>query len=213
MAPVVERWSRGWQDLQISGRDRLPTTGAYVVAVNHLSFLDPVLVTTAAHRNVRYLAVDQLFRQSRAFERLIGFFGAIPTSRSRFPVSAVREALRHLAAGGVVGVFPEGRRVLYWGEDPPKPGAAWLSMASGAPLIPLAMEGTQRTLSIQQRAFKRAPIRIWVEDPIDPLDFMDCVDPAAAMMEVWRESIDARLGPWWQDRPRPTREGVPDVPG
>ena len=141
-----------------------------------------------------------LFNQSKQFDRLLTFFGAIPTARDVQPVRALRRALMELDRGEIVGVFPEARRVEYWGEEQPSRGAAWLALATGATLLPVAMQGTQHTLGLVEKRFRTPPIRIWIEKPIDPLDFTDHADPIKAVMAEWREAMDARLRPWWRDR-------------
>ncbi len=183
-------------DLHITGREQLPA-GPYVMAANHLSFIDPVMVTLVAKRNVRYLAVADLFDTHHLFDRLISFFGAIPTPRDRVPIAAIRTALAELDAGRPVGVFPEGRRVARWREEAPQRGAAWLAMMAGVPLVPVAMQGNQGTLGMVQTAFRRSAIRIWVDEPMDPFDFIDHVDPIGALTEAWLAAVGERLDPWW----------------
>ena len=193
----IEALARWFLDLRITGRQNLPE-GGYVLAANHLSFIDPVIVTLAAQRNVRYLAVAALFDQHHLFDRLITFFGAIPTPRDRLPIGATRAALEELKAGRPLGLFPEGRRVSRWRETTAQRGAAWLALATGSPLVPLAMHGTHGTLSIAHATFKRASIRIWIEEPLYPDDFLHHADPLEAMMHAWAEAVGRRLDPWWE---------------
>lgn len=182
-------------DLHVTGGEHVPS-GAYVIAANHHSFIDPVVVTLVAGHNVRYLAVAGLFGKSRAFDELLSFFGAIPTPRDRPPIAAVRTALRELEAGRPVGVFPEGRRVSYWREDTAQRGAAWLALATGVPLLPMAIQGTQGTLGLVETAFKRTSIRVWVDPPISPLDYTGHADPVGAMSHEWYETVGHHLDPW-----------------
>ncbi len=205
--PGVEFLARRLYDVEVTGRENIPQRGPVIMAANHLSFIDPVLVSMAARRNVRFMAVGFLFNQSRQFDRLITFFGAIPTARDVLPVRAVRRAIGELQKGEVVGVFPESRRVEYWGEEGPARGAAWLAMATGAMLLPVPIQGTQHTLGLVEKRFRAPPIRVWIEKPLDPLDYTDRVDPTAAMMEDWRAVMEGRLGPWWRDV-----EGEPATP-
>lgn len=200
--PGIEWFFRRVFDLEITGRDRLPDRAGYILAPNHMSFLDPVLTGITARRNVRYMAVGFLFNQSALFDKLILFYGAIPTTRDAVPIGAIRTALEHLESGGVIGIFPEGRRVSRWQEEPPNRGAAWMSMATGVPVYPLAMQGTSDTLSVAHKRLRRAPLRVWVEEPLDPLSYVGSVDPTAAMMRDWQAAITGRIGPWWEDRER-----------
>ncbi|CAN5514696.1 hypothetical protein BH24ACT7_BH24ACT7_08890 [soil metagenome] len=190
----------GWQarllwDLEIVGREHLPA-GAHVVAANHQSLIDPVLVTLVERGNVRYLAAAELFDKHPLFDRLISFFGAIPTHKDRPVIAAVRAAMAELETGRPIGVFPEGRRVTHWGEEPPQRGAAWLALHAGVPLVPVAIAGADGTLSHRNPRFNRSTVRIWVQPAIDPKAYLDHADPVDAIGRAWVASIGERLDPW-----------------
>lgn len=191
--------ANGLLDFDVTGTDKIPHGGPLIVASNHLSHLDPPLVVNALGRLIRFIAVDELFGNHLGFDIVTGFFGAIPTDRDGVPVRALEEAVDYARSGGAVGVFPEGRRVDYWGETDPKRGAAWLAWMTGAPLLPVAIHGTQRTLGPVNRGLHRTSVRLWFCEPLMWHDFADRVDPIGAMTEAWRDAIDAHLGPWWAD--------------
>lgn len=184
-------------DLEVSGAEHIPGSGPLVVAPNHLSHVDPPIVVNAVGRLVRFLAVDGLFGNHLTFDIVTGFFGAIPTNRDGAPLRALEEAIDHLRRGGAVGVFPEGRRVGYWGETAPKRGAAWLSWMGGAPLLPIAIHGTERTLGPVMPGLRRTSIRVWIGEPLVWHDFSDREDPVGAMTDAWRGFVDSKIGPWW----------------
>jgi 1-acyl-sn-glycerol-3-phosphate acyltransferase len=185
-----------WYDLEVSGGEHIPRRGPVVLAINHFSHLDAVISTYLAGRNVRYLAVDELFGESRFFDRLVGYFGAIPMSRERPPLGAMRTALETLNDGGAVGLFPEGRRVAHWGESDMKEGAAWLALRAGVPLVPVSIIGTEETLSVRERAMRRASVRAWADPPLYPTDFLDEPNPRRVMTEAWQAAVDARVAHW-----------------
>ena len=180
-------------DIEITGREHVPSSGPVVFAANHLSHIDPPLVSLAAGRNVRYLALDELFGRFKPFDALTLYFGAIPMSRVRPPLGAMKTALAHLGDGGWVGVFPEGRRVGWWGESGPKRGAAWLARRTGAPVIPVAIAGTEGTLSLVEPRVRRTAVRIWIEAPLDPADYQALDRPDEALMADWWKAVDRRL--------------------
>jgi len=192
--------ARGLLDFAVAGTGNIPDEGPLVVASNHLSHLDPPLVANAVGRFIRFIAVDELFGNHLSFDIVTGFFGAIPTDRDGVPLRALEEAVGHLRGGGTVGVFPEGRRVEYWGETEPKRGAAWLSWMSGAPLLPVAIHGTQGSLGPVNRGIHRTAVRLWIGEPLRWEDFADRIDPLGAMTDAWRADIDAHLSPWWPGR-------------
>lgn len=183
-------------DLKVTGREHIPAEGPLVVASNHFSHLDVPLVGFSLDRYTRFLAVDELYGRSRLFDAMIGFFGAIPLDRDGYPVGAMRTAISHLEEGQVIGLFPEGRRVEEWGVDPPKKGAAWLAWMSGAPLLPVAIHGTQTSLAPAARRLRRTAVRIWIDEPLWWYDYLDRVDPLASMMSDWYERVNERLEPW-----------------
>ena len=171
-----------------------PPAGPWVAAVNHLSHLDPVFAGLALRRPVRFMALDELWGESLLLDAALRLFRAVPLPREgRRPVGALREALRHLGAGGAVGVFPEGRRVRRWGEVPLAGGAAWLALRAGVPIVPTAVWGTQRAMPIDRMRLRRAPIRVTVGAAVRPEDFAGRKDPAGAMTEAVREVLDREI--------------------
>jgi 1-acyl-sn-glycerol-3-phosphate acyltransferase len=177
----------------VEGTHRVPD-GPFVVAANHYSHLDPVVVSIAIREPVRYLAVDELYGNSRFFDGLTFWLGAIPMSRTRAPLGALRLALAELDAGGAVGLFPEGVRVWRWGEIPPKRGAAWLAARSGVPLVPVAITGSDEAMGRGTGRIERRPIHVAVLDPIAPADFANDRGRPAAMTDEWARRIGVALG-------------------
>lgn len=139
----------------------------FVIAANHYSHFDAVAIGAAVRSPIRYLAVDELFGNSAIFDRVLGWSGAIPLSRSRVPIRTLRIALARLEAGDILGVFPEGTRVARWGDHAPKRGAAWLATRAKVPLIPVAVTGTDLAFGLDNR-LRWAPIRVVVGQPMGP---------------------------------------------
>lgn len=169
-------------DFKVIGQNFVPR-GPLVLAANHFSHLDPFVAAVAIRRPVRFLGVDELFGRSQFFDGLTYYLGVIPMPRGPVPLRAMRTSLAHLRRGGAVGVFPEGRRVAEWGESPPKQGAAWLSIRTGAPLIPMFIAGTGGAMGLDDLKLRRHPIRVKVGEPLYPVDFAD----RAEMTSVWWE--------------------------
>ncbi len=163
------------------------------MAGNHFSHVDVVLIGQSLGP-IRYLAVDELYGQAAWFDRLITWLGAIPMSRVKVPLTALRTALDYLAAGGVVGVFPEGRRVWTWGEvTSPKKGAAWLAVRAGVPVVPVAIWGTQESFGRGATRIKRWPVRISVGPALQPSDYDDRADPVADITADWLRWVDGAV--------------------
>ncbi|MDX2467974.1 MAG: lysophospholipid acyltransferase family protein [Acidimicrobiia bacterium] len=185
-------------DGDFSGREHLPSSGPYVVVANHLSLVDPVFVTLTVGELVQYLALDELFGQAKYLDEIFYYFGSIPLSRDRPPFGALQHALDLLEEGEIVGVFPEGARALHWGERSIKRGAAWLSLATVVPLVPVAITGTEATLSLAEPGIHIPSVRVSIHPPLYPGSYSDHEDPLQAMMDDWIAVLDDQLNHWTQ---------------
>jgi 1-acyl-sn-glycerol-3-phosphate acyltransferase len=154
-----------------------------------------VVVSAAVRRRVRYLAVDELYGNSRVFDRLTTWLGAIPMTRTGIPLGPLRLALAELAAGGSVGLFPEGVRVWSWGEYEAKRGAAWLARRADVPLIPVAVSGSDLAMGRGAHRISRAAIHVEICEPILPGGFASSSDPVGDMTSEWSAAIGASLAP------------------
>lgn len=125
----------------IQGAHHVPQAGPVILAANHLGVLDGPLLFGASPRPAYLLVKDSAFR---------GLPGAVLRSAGQIPVdshggrAALAQARAVLARGDVVGIFPEGHRGRGDVGDL-RGGAAWLALASGAPVVPVAILGTRRT--------------------------------------------------------------------
>ena len=196
LRPAARRAARSLLDCEVTGRENLPEDGPVVVAAHHITHLDPLIVAMLPKRSVRFIAVDEWFGNHLAFDAVTKFFGAIPTDRDGVPIGALKEAIDHLLGGGIMGLFPEGRRVEYWGDNAPKRGAAWLAWMAGAPLVPIAIHGTEGALGPREPGIRRTAVRVWIGPPLWWFEYADRVDPVGAMTEAWRQWIDDRLAAW-----------------
>ncbi len=186
-------------DADLSGREHVPGAGPFIVTANHLSLMDPVLVTAAVGRLIRFLALDELFGQAAVLDRLMLYFGAVPISRVRAPLGAMKKALEILKDDDVLGIFPEGARARFWGERPIKRGAAWLSIATGAPIVPCSVIGTEATMSLDEPGIRVPAVKLAVHPPLYPGSYMDREDPLQSMMDDWANTIDNEIGHWKQE--------------
>lgn len=169
-------------------------SGAYVAVINHLSHLDPPVAGLALRRPVRYLALDELWGNSAILDRILNVFRAIPFPREgRYPIGALKQALRHLDAGGIIGVFPEGRRVRNWGDAPVTRGAAWLAVKANVPLVPVAIWGTQHAMPLDTMRIHRSPVRVVVGCPIEPARFAGRRDAVQALTRAVAEDLDREI--------------------
>jgi 1-acyl-sn-glycerol-3-phosphate acyltransferase len=151
--------------LRVEGADRVPADGAVVLASNHDSLLDIPFLAIASPRRVWFMAKRELFRPGFPtwFFHVLGGF---PVDRVGPDLEAVRSALEVLEAGRALGMYPEGTR----SRDflPFLPGAAWLAMAAGAPLVPVGISGTADAMPSGSRTPRRTHVRVRFGEPRSP---------------------------------------------
>ncbi len=128
-----------------SGSHHLPSDGPAIVITNHHSNVDPVVVGMIFDRPLRYMAKKELFRW-RPLAWLITTLGAFPIDRGAGDREALRTSLDVLERGEVLLMFPEGTRFCDREVHPFLPGVGMIALRSGAPVVPMAMEGTQRMM-------------------------------------------------------------------
>lgn len=131
------------------GREHLPAGGAYILAANHASFLDPVVAGIGCWRRVRFLARKTLLqrRDGSVNERkalLADLFHVIPIDRDRGGRGGLRGGLACLAAGNVLMLFPEGTRSTDGEIGEFKSGVGLIALKSGVPVVPVCIDATDR---------------------------------------------------------------------
>ncbi len=140
LRPLARAAFRRRYDIHIHGEHLVPARGPYVIASNHIGVLDGPLMAAFAPHPVHALTKKEMFEG--ALGPVLRAVGQIPLSRFDVDPSAVKDCLRVLRDGGVVGVYPEGTRGDgEWGRF--RNGAAYLALVTGAPVVPLSMFGTR----------------------------------------------------------------------
>lgn len=151
---------------RVSGTQKVPAEGALLLVANHVHLADPVLLVLAFPRRVSFMAKEELFRYPY-LGRLLRDAGMMPVARAgelQQKRDVMRQAEDLLRQGRVVALFPEGKRsrtgILLQG----KPGAAMLAIHTGAPLIPVAVQGTEQIRG-KWWWLRRPKITITIGDP------------------------------------------------
>lgn len=135
---------------------KIPKSGGLIVAVNHISPMDPPLIGIVFPRIIHFFAAEELLNIP-VIGWFIKNFGAIPVKRRRGDPFSLKKAVELLKNGEVVGIFPQG------GIPEPmsssyykiKPGVAYLSLKADVPILPICISGTDRIIPRGKAFFRR----------------------------------------------------------
>jgi 1-acyl-sn-glycerol-3-phosphate acyltransferase len=131
---IFARW-------HVIGRRNIPRDGPLIVAANHLNVIDPPLVAASLTRRLHFMAKQELFEtRSGVF---IALYGAFPVRRFEADLQALRAARKILDGGEALAMFPEGHR-SDGAMIAAHPGTAFIGLQSGAPILPVAITGSER---------------------------------------------------------------------
>ena len=126
--------------VRITGEENIPEEGAAILAVNHISFWDPVVLLPATRRPMRTMAKAELF-ENKLLAYILRLNGAFPVRRGTNDITAIKTALKTLKDGGIFTIFPTGTRIKGNDNAEAKAGVALIASKSGAPVIPVAIRG------------------------------------------------------------------------
>src|SRR5512145_2028219 len=148
------------------GVENVPEEGAVIIAGNHPSYLDPLLVGLPIKRTIRFMAWDALFKVP-LLGQIIKAVGAFPVDiRKGRGEAAYREALRVLENGDALGIFPEGQRSDQAAMGDLRAGVARLAVETGAPIVPVTIGGAMRAWPKWKLLPRSARIVVRYHEPI-----------------------------------------------
>jgi 1-acyl-sn-glycerol-3-phosphate acyltransferase len=124
------------------GREHIPKHGPVIIAANHRSFLDPFVIATMAGRPMYYVAKAEIF-EIPIVGRLVSALGGFPVRRGAGDQDMIETAKAILARGDILLMFPEGTRTRPGSLGTPRRGVGRLALETGAPVVPVAVIGTE----------------------------------------------------------------------
>jgi 1-acyl-sn-glycerol-3-phosphate acyltransferase len=153
--------------LRARNRENVPDRAAVILAPNHFSAMDHWFVGILLRRRVRFMAKSQLFK-GRVLEFILSHAGAFPVRRGRRDEESITTALRILRDGGVLVIYPEGGRSRTGriGEAGARRGIGRLALESGAPVVPVAIHGSERARNWRRLQFPAVTVAYG-----EPMDF------------------------------------------
>lgn len=142
-------YSRNYHRVRQLSACPLPRTGPAILIANHISAADPFLIQGTSHRVIHWMMAKEYF-DLPIVQTLCRKLAFIPVNRAQRDSSSLKSALRILAEGGVLGLFPEGRISPSRALLPFQPGLSLLVNRGRAPVFPVAVERFPRNLSLLQ---------------------------------------------------------------
>ena len=181
----------------VEGLEHIPADGPLILASNHLSFADSIVIPVVVPRKVVFMAKEDYFTgpglKGRAIKAWFEMLDMIPVDRddSRSAVHAIDVALEVLGRGEAFGVYPEGTRSrdgrLYRGRT----GVAHLALVSGAPIVPVGLIGTERLQPVGTTVPRIVKVKVRFGPPIRVAGRYDGVPTGRARREITDEVMAA----------------------
>ncbi|MDR4505324.1 MAG: 1-acyl-sn-glycerol-3-phosphate acyltransferase [Candidatus Scalindua sp.] len=147
------------------GYENIPDSGPVVIAPNHVSFYDPILVGIGIKRDLRYMAWERLF-SIPVLKGIIRFFGAFPVNITKFDKAAYVNALKALSEGEALVIFPEGGRSADGKMKDCKLGFARIACKTKAPIIPVTIVGAYEAWPRQRKLPRPRQILVYYHNPV-----------------------------------------------
>ena len=165
------------------GREHIPADGPVIFAANHRSFLDPFVIATMSRRPLYYIAKRELFAH-RLMAWFLNSLGAFPIDRGHADEDAMSTAREILRRGDAVLIFPEGTRIRPGTLGAPKRGVGRLALETGAPVVPVAVFGTETV----RKGWRIRPHKVRIRAGA-PLRFPTVDQPSAQLAGAVTERI------------------------
>lgn len=149
--------------LRVKGKKNIPKTGGAIVCANHISNFDPIVVAICIKRNVHFMAKAELF-ENKFVSFILRNLHAFPIKRGSADITAIKNSLKLIKNGEILGIFPEGTRSKTGQLLPAEPGTATIAIKTKAPIIPIKIIG-------DYKIFK--PVKVVIGEPIELAEYYD----------------------------------------
>ncbi len=189
---IIQNFFCFWLGYRAIGYERLEKEGGALILANHQSYLDPLLVGLPLRRPVSFLARETLF-QVPVVGWILRNTHVMPINQTAASTASLRETIRRLNHGFLVGVFPEGTRTESGAIGEMKPGFAAIVRRAKHPLYPVGIAGGFQALPIKSWFLKPTRVRVVFGEPlsVEELEQYASRDRDAALIELVRTRIAA----------------------
>ncbi len=174
--------------VKVEGKESLPSDGGVILAANHESLWDPVVVAAVVDRQVHYMAKEELFEHD-LIARFLRKLNAFPVKRGVPDRRALRKGLEILEEQRVLGIFPEGTRSKTGELSKPQHGIAMLALKGKAPVVPVACIGTRKIFPWAWFS----PVVIRIGTPVMYEEYYEAKLSTSVLEEVSQDIMDKIL--------------------
>jgi 1-acyl-sn-glycerol-3-phosphate acyltransferase len=178
---------------EVYGVENIPATGPVILAANHRSAVDTAVIPIVASRPVSFLGKAEYFAGGSIKMRFAGAFlsalGYVPVERgnAHAGLAALSAARKVLDAGGVFGIYPEGTRSLDGRLHRGHTGVAQLALTTGAVVVPVALEGTEKVMPVGKKIPRVARVTVRFGKALDFARYDGLADSPAIRRSVTDE--------------------------
>ncbi len=148
-------------NVETSGYENLPKQGGFVIAVNHLGFLDVPLALYALNEYDLFVLIAEKWQENPVWRWIGKYFNFVFVDRFNPDLKALREVMRRMENGQTLVIAPEGTRARDEKMAEGKPGVTYMTVKSGFPIVPVAIIGTEdRILISNLKRFRKTQIKL-----------------------------------------------------
>ncbi|MFH0790509.1 MAG: lysophospholipid acyltransferase family protein [Candidatus Omnitrophota bacterium] len=168
--------------IEVYGLENIPKTGGFILASNHASYLDPVVLGAMCPRYMHFMARHDLFGNPLS-SWFLSQLNAFPVRRNSADISALKKAIRLVKKGEGLLLFPEGSRQVEGISFNPQSGIGFLAVKINAPVIPALIRGTELAMPKGSKGIRRVKISVYFGKQIPIERSMPYHDIALQIME------------------------------
>jgi 1-acyl-sn-glycerol-3-phosphate acyltransferase len=151
--------------MKVKGLEHIPKHGPFILASNHISYLDPMVLPVTCSRKMAFVAKEQLF-QKKGLGFILKHLGAFPIRRQSSDIKAIRQILKCLKQGRPVLIFPEGTRKAKNQNQDVQSGIGMIAVKTKLPVVPVRVDGTDKVLPPGTKKMRRHPVTVTYGPPL-----------------------------------------------